>query len=144
MKIRTYRELRRCETFEDRFRYLKLGGYVGGSTFGFDRYINQRFYTSRQWRDVRNYVIVRDEGMDLGCDGYEIHDKIIIHHMNPLTAEDIEHGDDSILDPEYLITTTHRTHNAIHYGDENLLPRALVERRPGDTRLWGHTSRRNA
>lgn len=136
MITRTYSELRRLDTFEERYRYLQLRGQVGGSTFGFDRYINQRFYTSRQWRQVRDVVIARDEGLDLGIPGYEIFDKIIIHHMNPMTAEDIEHGDDDILNPEYLITTTHKTHNAIHYGDERLLARPLVERRPGDTRLW--------
>lgn len=136
MRIRTYSELQRCNTFEDRFHYLKLGGSVAASTFGFDRYINQTFYRSRQWRDIRNHVIARDEGMDLGCPGYEIYDRVIIHHMNPMSPEDIQHGDDSILDPEFLITTTHRTHNAIHYGDASLLVRPLVERRPGDTTPW--------
>lgn len=134
--IRSYSELRRLHTFEDRYSYLQLKGSVGKSTFGFDRYINQRFYTSTQWRQIRDFVIARDEGLDLGIEGYEIFDKIIIHHMNPITAEDIEHGDSDILDPEFLITTTHKTHNAIHYGDESLLARPLVERRPGDTRLW--------
>lgn len=136
MRVRTYSELLRSNTFEDRFNYLKLGGSVAESTFGFDRYINQQFYRSRQWRDIRNHVIARDEGLDLGCPGYEIYDRIVIHHMNPMRPEDIEHGDDSILDPEFLITTTHRTHNAIHYGDESLLVRPLVERRPGDTTPW--------
>lgn len=136
MRIRSYSELRRLETFEDRFEYLSLKGHVGASTFGFDRWINQAFYTSRQWRQIRDQVIARDEGMDLGVPGYEIFDKIIIHHMNPMTAEHIEHGDPSILDPNNLITTTHRTHNAIHYGDSSLLPKPLVERRRGDTKLW--------
>jgi len=136
MRIRSYSELRRLETFEERYRYLQLRGQVGDPTFGFDRYLNQRFYTSKEWRDVRNFVIARDEGLDLGVPGYEIFDKIIIHHMNPMVAEDIVHGNDDILDPEFLITTTHQTHNAIHYGDENLLAKPLVERRPGDTRLW--------
>jgi hypothetical protein len=134
--IRTYSELRRLDTFEERYRYLALRGNVGASTFGFDRYMNQMFYRSTQWRQIRHHVIARDNGCDLGIDGYDIHDRIYIHHMNPMTVEDISHGDDDILDPEYLITTTHRTHNAIHYGDETLLPRRLVERRPGDTRLW--------
>jgi hypothetical protein len=134
--IRTYSELRRLDTFEERYRYLALRGNVGASTFGFDRYKNQMFYRSTQWRQIRHHVIARDNGCDLGIDGYDIHDRIYIHHMNPMTVEDISHGDDDILDPEYLITTTHRTHNAIHYGDETLLPRRLVERRPGDTRLW--------
>lgn len=134
--LRTYSELRRFETFEERYEYLRLRGGVGDSTFGFDRYINQQFYTSRQWRQVRDHVIVRDNGMDLGIDGYEINDRVIIHHMNPMTVDDIVAGSSDILDPEFLITTTHRTHNAIHYGDANLLPKPLVERRPGDTRQW--------
>lgn len=134
--IRTYSELRRISTFEDRFEYLKLKGSVGSSTFGFERYLNQQFYTSRQWRQVRDKVITRDNGMDLGIEGYDIYDRIIIHHMNPMTTEDIVHGNSDILDPEFLITTTHKTHNAIHYGDASLLPKLLVERRPGDTRLW--------
>jgi hypothetical protein len=135
-RIRRYSELRRLETFEDRFKYLSLGGYVGESTFGFDRYMNQQFYRSREWHRLRDEVIVRDNGCDLGVAGYEIHDRLLVHHINPMTSEDIEHGDDVILDPQYLITTTHRTHNAIHYGDVRLIPRQLVERRPGDTKLW--------
>lgn len=133
---RTYTALTRRHSFEDRFEYLALHGDVGRSTFGFDRYINQQFYRSRQWKQVRQEVIARDLGCDLGIEGYEIHDQLLIHHMNPITAEDIRHADESILLPEYLITTTHRTHNAIHYGDASLLPRLHVERRPGDTRLW--------
>lgn len=136
MRVRTYSELRRISSFEDRYQYLQLGGEVGGSTFGFDRYLNQRFYTSREWRDVRQEVIARDEGLDLGVPGYEIYDKIIIHHMNPMTVESVQHGDADILDPEFLITTTHRTHNAIHYGDVDLLPREFSPRRAGDTKLW--------
>jgi hypothetical protein len=134
--IRRYRELRRIGTFEDRFRYLSLQGQVGESTFGFDRWINQAFYRSRQWKDIRQHVIVRDNGCDLGVEGYEIHSGILIHHMNPMTANDISLGDEAILDPEFLITTTHRTHNAIHFGDERLLPRPLEPRRRGDTKLW--------
>lgn len=136
MKIRSYSELRRFDTFEDRYDYLQLRGEVGRSTFGFDRYLNQKFYTSREWKQVRNQVIARDEGLDLGIDGYEIYDRIIIHHMNPMTVDDIQHGDDDILNPEFLITTTHDTHNAIHYGDRNLLRQPLVERHWGDTKLW--------
>ena len=98
--------------------------------------MNQKFYVSHEWKQVRNYVIARDEGCDLGVDGYEIHDRIYIHHMNPMTVDDIKRGNDDILDPEYLITTTHVTHNAIHYGDERQLPRQLNQRRPGDTKLW--------
>lgn len=136
MQIRSYTELSTHRTFEDRFRYLMLEGRVGESTFGFDRYINQRFYMSRQWKQVRQHVIVRDSGCDLGVLGYEIHARLYIHHMNPMVVEDITHGHEAILDPEFLITTTHRTHNAIHYGDERQLPRQLVERSPGDTKLW--------
>lgn len=134
--IRTYRELRRIDTFEERYRYLALRGRVGDSTFGFDRYMNQQFYVSKEWKDVRHHVIVRDNGCDLGIDGYEIHERIYIHHMNPMTPEEIKQGLDCILDPEFLITTTHLTHNAIHYGDERLLRKPFVERRPGDTKLW--------
>lgn len=134
--IRSYSELRRLDSFLDRFRYLQLRGDVGASTFGFDRYMNQQFYRSREWRQLRQHVIARDQGCDLGLDGYEIFDRIYIHHMNPMTVEDIEHGNESILDPEFLISTTHKTHNAIHYGDEKLLPQPIVERRPGDTKLW--------
>ena len=136
MKIRSYSELRRIDNFEDRYDYLQLRGEVGRSTFGFDRYLNQKFYTSREWKQVRNQVIARDEGLDLGIDGYEIYDRIIIHHMNPMTVDDIQHGDDDILNPEFLITTTHDTHNAIHYGDRDLLRQPLVERHRGDTKLW--------
>lgn len=136
MRIRSYRELRRYHTLEDRYRYLKLAGEVGASTFGHDRYLNQGFYRSREWRLIRDDVIVRDEGCDLGVPGYEIHDRIYIHHMNPMTVAHLESGDSDILNPEYLITTTHRTHNAIHYGDESLLPKQYTPRRPGDTKLW--------
>lgn len=133
---RSYSELRRIVSFEDRFRYLMLRGEVGIATFGFDRYLNQQFYTSSQWRQVRLAVIVRDNGCDLGVDGYDIHNKVIIHHLNPMTVADITSGDPRILDLNNLISTTHQTHNAIHYGDENLLPRPLVDRTRGDTKLW--------
>lgn len=136
MRIRSYRDLRRLETFEERFEYLSLRGNVGEATFGYDRWINQQFYRSTQWRHVRDQVIVRDNGCDLGVEGYDIHDRIYIHHMNPMRVADITTGDPSILNPEYLITVTHQTHNAIHYGDASLLPQAPVERRPGDTKLW--------
>lgn len=135
-RIRSYSELRRLDTFEERYRYLALRGNVGDSTFGFDRYINQQFYRSRQWRSLRNDIIIRDEACDLGIPGFEIYDRIIIHHMNPMTVNDLVDGDDSVLDPEFLICVTHRTHNAIHYGDESQLPRKILERRPGDTLLW--------
>lgn len=134
--FRSYTELREIQGFRERFQYLKLSGSVGTATFGFDRYLNQKFYTSKEWRQIRHHVIVRDQGCDLGVLGYEILSKIIIHHMNPITVNEIVHGDDSILDPEYLITVTHQTHNAIHYGDEKQLPRLLIDRKPGDTKLW--------
>ena len=134
--IRRYSELRRIPTFEERYDYLKLDGSVGRETFGFDRYINQRFYTSKEWRDIRHYVIARDLGLDLGAEGYEINSRILIHHMNPIVVDDILHKNDDILDPEFLITTCHNTHNAIHYGDSSLLPKPLVERSRGDTKLW--------
>ena len=134
--IRTYSELSRFSSFKDRFSYLSLGGTVGIETFGFDRYLNQRFYTSWEWKRIRDYVISRDLGCDLGVDGYEIHDKILVHHMNPISESDITHGNEDILNPEFLITTTHRTHNAIHYGDERLINITGDDRYPGDTKLW--------
>lgn len=133
---RRYSELRRILTFEERFEYLDLRGQVGEATFGSNRWFNQRFYRSREWKHVRDFVIVRDNGCDLGIPGYEIHGRLMIHHMNPVTMEDLLNATDLALDPEYLITTTHRTHNAIHYGDDSLLPRPVVERKPGDTLLW--------
>lgn len=136
MKIRCYSDLRRLDSLEDRYEYLSLKGQVGERTFGWERYVNQRFYTSREWRNIRNHVIVRDNGCDLGIEGFDIHERAIIHHMNPMTVDDIERGINDILDPEFLITTTHMTHNAIHYGDVRLLPRVFVERHAGDTKLW--------
>jgi hypothetical protein len=134
--VRSYRQLRRFETLEERYKYLALKGTVGQSTFGFDRWVNQRFYTSKQWRDIRSEVIVRDDGCDLGIPGYEIHKGLSIHHMNPMTLEDIESGVADILNPDFLISVSHRTHNAIHYGDESLLPRPPIVRTSGDTKLW--------
>ena len=134
--IRRYSELKRLETLEERYKYLQLRGRVGSDTFGFDRYLNQDFYSSWEWKLVRNEVIARDLGCDLGLDGYEIFDRVYVHHMNPMTVKDITEFNEEILNPEYLISVTHRTHKAIHYGDENLLPRPPVERRPGDTKLW--------
>lgn len=136
MRTRNYRELSRIDTFEERFEYLKLGGGVGDITFGFDRWLNQQFYQSREWHNVREIVILRDNGCDLGIDGYQIHRELLVHHMNPLTPDDIAHGAEWALDPQFLITTTRRTHNAIHYGDASLLRRAPVVRHAGDTRLW--------
>lgn len=134
--IRTYSELVALETFEERFQYLALRGSVGRSTFGTDRWMNQRFYTSREWRSLRYEVIARDNGCDLGVPGYEANEAIFIHHMNPMLPDDIVQGSSDILDPEFLISVTHRTHNAIHYGDDRQIPRQFVERRPGDTKLW--------
>ena len=134
--IRSYSQLKNLDTLEARYNYLVLKGNVGHSTFGFDRYINQQFYTSREWRQIRHEIISRDSGCDLGIAGYEIFDRAIIHHMNPMTVKHISEGEDFILDPEYLITTTHRTHNAIHYGDKRLLPQPLIARNKGDTKLW--------
>lgn len=136
MKIRRYSELKRIDDFMGRFRYLALPGSVGAATFGFDRHVNQRFYRSVEWRQVRHHVIARDLGCDLGVADYDIFDKILIHHMNPMTANDIAEGDGSIIDPEFLICTSHKTHNAIHFGDESQLPKLTVDRRPGDTKLW--------
>jgi hypothetical protein len=135
-RSRSYSELKRIQTFDERYEYLKLAGEVGKATFGFDRWINQRFYRSREWQQVRDFVVYRDEACDLGVSGYEIQSRLMVHHMNPLVPEDLEHGETWVLDPEYLITTTLRTHNAIHYGDDSLLPKLPVERRSGDTRLW--------
>lgn len=138
MSIRTYTELLKLATFEERYRYLRLSGKVGADTFGFDRYLNQIFYRSQRWKAVRDLVIIRDNGCDLGVEGYEIHGRIIIHHMNPITIEDIERESDLLLNPEYLISTVHNTHNAIHYGDENLLIKAPIERSKNDTCPWKH------
>lgn len=134
--IRCYTDLESITSFEERFKYLMLKGSVGRSTFGFDRWLNQRFYSSREWKWARRFVIDRDRGCDLGIRGHEVHRELLVHHMNPITIENVVSGDEWIVDPEYLITTQHRTHNAIHFGDESLLPRRQVERRPGDTRLW--------
>lgn len=136
MNIKCYSDLVLLPTFQDRYRYLRLNGLVGKETFGFDRYMNQFFYRSPEWRRVRDMVITRDEGCDLGIPGRDIFGKIIIHHMNPIRPEDIRNRSELILDPEYLIATTHDTHLAIHYGDEHLLLQEPVERRPNDTCPW--------
>lgn len=134
--IRTYSELVKRATFRERFEYLKLNGQVGTDTFGFERYLNQRFYHSAEWQSIRDYVIGRDLGCDLGVDGYSIFGKVCIHHMNPITINDIRQATEYLMNPEYLICTTHNTHNAIHYGDASLLPVELVERTPYDTCPW--------
>lgn len=140
-KIRTYSELMTLNTFEERFDYLKLDGQVGFDTFGFDRYMNQKFYKSKEWKDIRDYVIFRDSlgkdfCMDLACNGHEIRSRIIIHHMNPLDANDIKISSRYLLDPEFLVATTHNTHNAIHYGDIELLGMNPVVRKKNDTCPW--------
>ena len=135
-RIRTYRELRRLNTFEERFDYLSLAGQVGRATFGFDRWLNQNFYMSREWKYVRDEVIVRDNACDLGIEGHEIRYGLLVHHMNPITPEDLTRGDEAILDPDFLIVTSRRTHNAIHYGNKSSLPQPVVARQPGDTKLW--------
>ena len=136
MSIRTYSELITIPTFKERFQYLRLNGSVGNDTFGFDRYLNQVFYRSQRWRSVRDFVIVRDNGCDLGIDGYEIYSKILIHHMNPITLKDIELESEFLIDPEYLICTSHNTHNAIHYGDDSLLITEPIQRTRNDTCPW--------
>ena len=137
--IRTYSELITLPTFEERYRYLRLGGRVGEDTFGFDRYLNQIFYKSKEWLDVRDYVIVRDGGCDLGMPDREIFGKILVHHMNPIRKEDILRRSKFLLDPEYLISTIKNTHDAIHYGDESLLILAPTERMKNDTCPWRRT-----
>ena len=134
--IRTYSELITIPTFEERFEYLKLNGSVGLETFGHDRYLNQILYNSQEWRRFRPEIIVRDNGCDLACEGYEIFGKILIHHINPITAQDILNRNPKVFDPENVITTVHNTHNAIHYGDENLLITAPIERSRNDTCPW--------
>ena len=135
-KIRSYSELKKLKTFDERFEYLRLKGDVGRSTFGFDRYVNQKFYTSYEWKRIRNLIILRDDGCDLGIPGYEIHGAILIHHINPMIVDDIIHGEDWIFNQEYLITTTQKTHNAIHYGNYSNLPKVVTTRNPKDTKLW--------
>lgn len=136
MSIKTYSELSRLKTFEERYQYLRLNGSVGRETFGFDRYLNQVFYRSQKWKSIRNRVIIRDNGCDLGVEGREINGRILIHHMNPISLDDIVNESDLLLDPEYLICTVHSTHNAIHYGDENLLILDPIVRSKNDTCPW--------
>lgn len=136
MTIKCYTELSKLNSFEERYQYLRLKGSVGVETFGFDRYLNQVFYRSQRWKEVRDFVFIRDNGCDLGIEGYEIHGSFMIHHMNPITLKDIELESDFLIDPEYLISTIHNTHNAIHYGDDSLLVTAPIERRKYDTCPW--------
>lgn len=136
--MRTYSELVLLPTFKERFEYLKLSSVVGKDTFGFDRYLNQQFYRTSVWKKVRDAVIIRDNGCDLGVEGYEIYDRILIHHMNPITADDIIKHSDWILDPNQLICTSFRTHNAIHYGDISIIDKQPTIRKPNDTCPWRH------
>ena len=135
-QLRCYSELSKLSSFEERYEYLRIGGSIGESTFGFERYLNQMLYTSSQWRRVRDRVIIRDNGCDLGLEGYEINDKIVVHHMNPITAKQIEESASEIFDPEFLICVSERTHNAIHYGDKDLLPQLPIARSPSDMCPW--------
>lgn len=137
MTLLTYTELIKRDEFLSRFRYAMLGGDLGVATFGFDRHLNQAFYGSVEWKRVRDQVIIRDDGCDLGVPGHGIHDQVLVHHMNPLRVEDLTRYDhDRLFNTEYLICVSRRTHNAIHFGDERQLPPPIVERRPGDTTLW--------
>lgn len=136
MNIRTYSELITMPSFEERYRYLKLDGVVGKETFGFDRYLNQLFYRSKEWKTIRNFVITRDNGCDLGMDGHDIYGKILVHHMNPISKDDILGRSEYLLDPEFLISTIKNTHDAIHYGDESLLITEPIQRSKNDTCPW--------
>ena len=136
MRIKTYSELITFSTFEDRFEYLQLKGIVGQETFGFDRYLNQILYNSKEWKHLRNEIIVRDNGCDLALEGFEIHGRILIHHINPITIDDVIKRRGIVFDPENLICVTHNTHNAIHYGDKSLLITGPIERRENDTCPW--------
>ena len=136
--IRTYSELIQLPTFEERFEYLRLDGSVGQATFGYDRYLNQILYNSPEWKRFRRDIIIRDNGCDLACEGYEIRGRIIIHHINAISIEDIVNRNPMVFDPENVITTTHNTHNAIHYGDKGLLVTVPIERSANDTCLWKH------
>lgn len=136
MNRRSYRELLQLSTFEERYKYLRLNGRVGIETFGFDRWLNQRLYKSLEWRNLRNKIIVRDEGCDLGILSMPCFGRAIVHHMNPVTEEELRHSDESIFDTDNLILCSLQTHNAIHYGDESKLRRDFMERRPNDTCLW--------
>jgi hypothetical protein len=136
MMDKSYSEAMRHSNFEDRFNYLKLNNEVGYTTFGYDRYVNQGFYMTQEWKHARRDVILRDNGCDLAIPGLEIYSDLIVHHINPMSIDDIVHHEDWILDPEYLICTTKKTHNALHFGNESMLPDVVTSRTPNDTRLW--------
>ena len=135
-KTRTFNEMCQYDTLEGRFNYLKLDGQVGIETYGYDRYINQRFYSSREWKRIRDMILLRDDGCNLGLPGLWIQEAPIVHHMNPIAASNIIEQDDLALLPIYLVTTNHKTHNAIHYGDVKQLPKDYTKRHAGDTKLW--------
>lgn len=141
ISTRSYSELARLNSFEERFEYLSIKARIGEDTFGFERWMNQSFYRSKEWREVRQEVIIRDSACDLGVEGFDIHERAIVHHIIPMSVEDLEDGNPLVLDPDNLITTTHNTHNAIHWGDKSLLRLPPVERKPGDTTLWGRVPR---
>lgn len=136
--IRTYSKLLVLPTFEERYEYLRLGGTVGKETFGYERYLNQILYSSDEWKQCRQLIVIRDDGLDLGSDGYEIHGKILVHHLNPITVDDVINRRLKVFDPENLICVSHNTHNAIHYGNESLLMTVPIERTKNDTCPWRH------
>ena len=138
MSIRTYSELITIQTFEERFEYLQLKGSVGKDTFGYDRYLNQVLYRSPEWKRLRNQIIIRDGGCDLACDGYDVYGKILIHHLNPITVEDVLTRSRKVFDPDNLVCVSHSTHNAIHYGDVDLLATGPIIRTKNDTCPWRH------
>ena len=138
MSIKTYSELITIPTFEERFEYLQLKGSVGKDTFGYDRYLNQVLYRSPEWKRLRNQIIIRDGGCDLACDGYDIYDKVLIHHLNPITVEDVLARSRKVFDPDNLVCVSHNTHNAIHYGDVDLLVTGPIIRTKNDTCPWRH------
>lgn len=138
MIVRTFSELCSLKTFQERYEYLRLDGSVGEQTFGFDRYMNQKFYKSAEWKSIRDYVVARDNGCDLGIEGHEIFGRILIHHMNPIFQADIANASENLLNPEFLISTTHITHNAIHYGNAKLIEEEISRRERNDTCPWKH------
>ena len=138
MSIKTYAELITIPTFEERFEYLQLKGSVGKDTFGYDRYLNQVLYRSPEWKRLRNQIIIRDDGCDLACDGYDVYGKVLIHHLNPITVEDVLARSRKVFDPDNLVCVSHNTHNAIHYGDVDLLVTGPIIRTKNDTCPWRH------
>ena len=134
--IRTYHDLIQIPSFLERYEYLKIGGVVGETTFGYERYLNQMLYSSRKWKDARNRVLIRDDGCDMGLADYPIGEKIYVHHMNPITPEMVEENDPVLFEPEFLSCVSYQTHNAIHYGDKSLLPQEPIQREPNDTCPW--------